>query len=120
MTTGTGHQMADDTTDEFDVVVLCGAMQFYDNLLIRARELTEQGQIVLFPFYVENPSKDWHDTLDAMHQARIMLADYMEVVTDENGYIGDGVKAELKFASENGLPIFYVTFAKENANVIQD
>lgn len=96
------------------IVCLCGSTRFMAEMAEANRVLTAGGQIVLAPGCdLKEPHPLW-DTdrkraalkpqLDALHRAKIALADEVVVVTDQSRYIGDSTRAEIRYAEQLGKP----------------
>lgn len=97
------------------VVCLCGSTRFMAEMAEANLELTAAGCIVLAPgCNLKQPHPLW-DTdakltalksrLDALHRAKIDLADEVVVVSDHTGYVGDSTRAEIAYAEQLGKPV---------------
>ena len=94
------------------VVVICGSTRFMQEMADADRELTWEGFIVVKPGCdMKTPDPLWADPaqaevgkvrLDALHRAKIRLADEVLVVGD---YIGDSTRAEIAYARQLGKPV---------------
>ena len=108
----------------YPVVCICGSMRFYEWMLKVAERYTLTGHLVMLPLVrkdaamtdsekhyqhlVEQSLPDGvnlHIFLDAMHRAKIDLADEVIVCTDAGGYFGDSTRAEIAYATECGITI---------------
>lgn len=96
------------------IVVICGSTRFMDEMTAADEALTWAGNIVVKPgCNMKKPSPLWADEteaeagkqrLDALHRAKIRLADEVLIVGD---YIGDSTRAEIRYAASLGKPIRY-------------
>lgn len=97
------------------IVCLCGSTRFMEQMTEANRELTATGRIVLAPgCNLKDPHPLW-DTdvklaalkpmLDALHRAKIDLADEVIIVTDQTGYVGDSTRAEITYAEQQSTPV---------------
>jgi len=94
------------------VVVICGSTRFMDAMADADRRLTWEGFIVVRPGCdMKQPHPLWADPakaeagkarLDALHRAKIRLADEVLVVGD---YVGDSTRAEIAYARSLGKPV---------------
>ncbi|MEU7157329.1 hypothetical protein [Streptomyces chrestomyceticus] len=91
------------------VVVLCGSTRFWERMADAAWSETLRGRIVVRPDVdMKRPRQGYADAvavktdLDALHRAKIRLADEVLVVGD---YIGDSTRAEIAYARELGRPV---------------
>ncbi|GCD45719.1 hypothetical protein GKJPGBOP_05457 [Streptomyces paromomycinus] len=91
------------------VVVLCGSTRFWERMAAAAWSETLRGRIVVRPDVdMKRPRQGYADAvavktdLDALHRAKIRLADEVLVVGD---YIGDSTRAEIAYARELGMPV---------------
>lgn len=91
------------------VVCICGSMQFFEQMLDTAEKYTKTGHIVLMPYAVEEPG-DQKIMLDAMHRAKIDLAEVVVVVTNFQHYIGESTKAEIQYAVEKTIGIRFAKY----------
>lgn len=93
------------------VVVICGSTRFRAEMTAANRDLTLAGRIVLGPGvfgHDGDPVTDEQKTaLDALHLAKIRLADQVYVV-NPGGYIGDSTSREIAYALEHGKPVHYL------------
>lgn len=96
------------------IVVICGSTRFMDAMTDADRELTFAGHIVVKPGCdMKQPHPLWADPLvaerakkelDALHRAKIRLADSVLVVGD---YIGDSTRSEIAYARSLGKPVTF-------------
>ena len=94
------------------VVVICGSTRFMQEMADADRELTWEGYIVVKPGCdMKTPHPLWADPikaevgkvrLDALHRAKIRLADEVLVVGD---YVGSSTIAEIAYARSLGKPV---------------
>ncbi len=94
------------------IVVICGSTRFMAEMADCDRLLTAAGKIVVKPgCNMKEPHPLWADSveaealkvrLDALHRAKIRLADDVLVVGD---YIGDSTRAEIAYARSLGKPV---------------
>jgi len=107
---------------EFPVLTLCGSMRFFEAMLAIARDLTEQGNIVLAPF-VKAETPALKTMLDTMHLAKIAMSDAIYVV-NINGYVGESTRQEIAYALAQGKMVLYhenqtSCYVKENGKPCQ-
>lgn len=94
------------------VVTLCGSTRFQQAFRETAMALAEKG-IVSMGLTVSPPvptvqlDKDFKETLDLLHMAKIVHSDAV-VVLNVCGYIGDSTLRELSFAERIDRPVFYL------------
>ncbi|OSY52264.1 hypothetical protein CP974_05370 [Streptomyces fradiae ATCC 10745 = DSM 40063] len=94
------------------IVVICGSTRFMAEMAEADLRETEAGRIVVKPGCdMKSPHELWSDPaeaeelkarLDALHRAKIRLADEVLVVGD---YIGDSTRAEIAYARSLGRPV---------------
>ncbi|MEU2783968.1 hypothetical protein [Streptomyces sp. NPDC007110] len=94
------------------IVVICGSTRFMAEMGEADVRETEAGRIVVKPGCdLKSPNPLWSDPdqaqalklrLDALHRAKIRLADEVLVVGD---YIGDSTRAEIAYARSLGKPV---------------
>jgi hypothetical protein len=97
------------------VVCLCGSTRFMTEMAQANLELTAAGRIVLGPGCdLKQPHPLWDtDTklqalkprLDALHRAKIDLADEVVIVSDHTGYVGTSTQDEIAYAEQLGKPV---------------
>lgn len=96
------------TSSRPPIVVLCGSTRYRDQFTTANRELTLAGYIVLAPGVFAHHGDHITDTqkteLDALHRAKIDLADQVVVITPR-GYVGDSTRAEIDYATATGTPV---------------
>lgn len=98
------------------IVCLCGSTRFMTEMAEENLRQTAAGRIVLAPGCdMKRPHPLWADpvdaeilkvALDALHKAKIRLADEIVVVAP-NGYVGDSTRAEIAYAKQLGKPVIY-------------
>jgi len=98
------------------IVCLCGSTRFRDQFAAVNRELTLAGQIVIAPGVFVHaddvPISDQEKaSLDALHLAKIDLADEVFVV-NVDGYIGSSTANEITYATGRGTPVRYLVDLK--------
>ncbi|MEU5464465.1 hypothetical protein ACH4KU_03460 [Streptomyces althioticus] len=94
------------------IVAVCGSTRFMAEMAEADLRETAAGRIVVKPGCdLKSPHKLWADPgdaealkvrLDALHRAKIRLADEVLVVGD---YIGDSTRAEIAYARSLGRPV---------------
>jgi hypothetical protein len=94
-----------------EIVCLCGSTRFRREFDAINRELTLAGYIVLAPGvfgHAEGVVIGPQDkaALDALHLAKIDLADKV-VVVNPSGYVGESTTAEIAYATGRDKPITY-------------
>ncbi|MFF0277510.1 hypothetical protein [Streptomyces sp. NPDC004330] len=92
-----------------EIVVICGSTRFMAEMADADRELTFAGHVVVKPGCdMKTPHPLWDDPevaergkqrLDALHRAKIRLADRVLVVGD---YIGNSTRSEIAYARSLG------------------
>ncbi len=97
------------------VVCLCGSTSFMAEMAEANLEFTASGCIVLAPGCdLKQPHPLWDNDiklaelksrLDALHRAKIDLADEVVVVSDHTGYVGASTQAEIVYAEKLGKPV---------------
>ncbi|WP_051392867.1 hypothetical protein [Glycomyces arizonensis] len=98
--------------DRPPITVICGSTRFMEAMADADRALTWRGRIVVKPGCdMKAPHPLWADPaeadagkarLDALHRAKIRLADDVLVV---GPYIGDSTRAEIVYARSLGKPV---------------
>ncbi|MFJ3089039.1 hypothetical protein [Streptomyces sp. NPDC086838] len=96
------------------IVVICGSTRFMAAMAEENLRETAAGHIVVAPgCNMKQPHSLWATEelaeplkarLDALHRAKIRLADEVLVVGD---YIGDSTRAEIRYATSLGKPVRY-------------
>ncbi|MET8893997.1 hypothetical protein [Streptomyces albogriseolus] len=94
------------------IVAICGSTRFMTEMAEADLRETEDGRIVVKPGCdLKSPHALWADPaeaeelkvqLDALHRAKIRLADEVLVVGD---YIGDSTRAEIAYARSLDKPV---------------
>ncbi len=94
------------------IVVICGSTRFMAEMNEADLRETEAGRVVVKPGCdLKSPHELWSDPveaealkgrLDALHRAKIRLADEVLVV---GGHIGDSTRAEIAYARSLGRPV---------------
>ncbi|MGE9693255.1 hypothetical protein [Streptomyces sp. NRRL F-5630] len=94
------------------IVAICGSTRFMTEMNEADLRETAAGRIVVKPGCdMKSPHALWSDPveaealkarLDALHRAKIRLADEVLVVGD---YIGDSTRAEIAYARSLGKPV---------------
>lgn len=97
------------------VVCLCGSTTFMAEMAEANLQLTASGCIVLAPGCdLKQPHPLWDNDikltelksrLDALHRAKIDLADEVVIVSDHTGYVGASTQAEIAYAEQLGKPV---------------
>lgn len=97
------------------VVCLCGSTSFMAEMAEANLQLTASGCIVLAPGCdLKQPHPLWDNDiklaelksrLDALHRAKIDLADEVVIVSDHTGYVGASTQAEIAYAEQLGKPV---------------
>lgn len=88
------------------IVVICGSMRFFAQMLEVAADETAKGHIVLAPFSVvapEDRGSEFKAMLDELHRRKIDMADRVVIVTDQDGYVGTSTRAEMVYAAQQGM-----------------
>lgn len=96
------------------IVVICGSTRFMADMAEENLRETAAGHVVLAPgCNMKEPHRLWATEelaeplkvrLDALHRAKIRLADEVLIVGD---YIGDSTRAEIRYAASLGKPVRY-------------
>lgn len=96
------------------IVVICGSTRFMDAMADADRRLSWEGFIVVRPGCdMKTPHPLWENPaeaeagkqrLDALHRAKIRLADEVLVVGD---YVGESTIAEITYARSLGKPVSF-------------
>lgn len=93
--------------DQPKIVCICGSTRFVNEMRAANRDLTFAGVIVLAPSEAgEAVTDDQKTALDALHQRKIDLADYVLVV-NPGGYIGESTSREIAYARATGKPVSF-------------
>ena len=98
---------AEEEANRYKVITLCGSHKFRGMFNRIKRELTMQGYIVIDPYIFDQDiehDKQFveqnEDMLIAAHEKRILMSDGIYVI-NQDGYIGDNVEREIKFAIDH-------------------
>jgi|SRR5690242_17552940 len=96
------------------IVVICGSTRFMADMQEANLRETAAGHIVVAPgvnmkqphalWATEEQAEPLKARLDALHRAKIRLADEVLIV---GNYIGDSTRAEIRYAASLGMPIRY-------------
>jgi len=101
------------------IVCLCGSTRFGEAFDKANLALTLEGKIVLSIGYHKESDNTLFDkepetrqldirlNLNALHVAKIILADYVYVI-NVDGYIGEGTRNEIRIAKALGKPVEYL------------
>lgn len=95
-------------------VTLCGSTKFFVECMELNKRLTFQGWIVLmcgswghsYHKYVESTNTNY-SKVKKLHFIKMLNSQAIVVVSDKSGYIGASTKAEIAFAKNENIPIFY-------------
>ena len=93
------------------VITLCGSTKFKEEFLSVARQLGEQGDLVIsvttFTHADDIPtSSETKAMLDAIHMQKIMMSSGIYVV-NKGGYIGESTMREIAFAGVMDKTIYF-------------
>jgi hypothetical protein len=96
--------------ESFPVVTICGSMRYFTRMIEVAGQLTRDQAIVLMPFvgdYVggKDPDDVKH-MLDEMHRVKIDMSEAIYVIGE---HIGESTQSEIRYATETGKTICYIT-----------
>lgn len=96
------------------VITLCGSTRFYFEAIEANRILTSLNWVVLSCGVWEHSVHKYapkieHDIskIKKLHFIKIMMSNAIVVITDNAGYTGKSTIAEIKFANEYKVPVFY-------------
>lgn len=99
---------AEEESNRYKVITLCGSHKFKDMFSIIKRQLTMQGYIVIDPYVFDQEEerdsqfvRDNEYMLITAHEKRILMSDGIYVINPD-GYTGEHVEHEIKFAIEHG------------------
>lgn len=97
-------------------VTICGSTKFFHQYLEAQRRITFMGNLFYtvgsfghsynkysHPVYEVIPE---YETVKKLHFLKISKSNCLLMVSDESMYIGESVKAEIKFAESLSLPVF--------------
>jgi len=97
------------------IVVICGSTRFREAMTVANRMLTLAGHIVLAPGVFAHDGDQIDDKtkaeLDALHLRKIDLADWVLVVNNPTGYVGESTAREIAYAESRGKAIVHTAFA---------
>jgi hypothetical protein len=108
------------------IVTLCGSTRFAAAFREANLRRTLAGEIVLSigcdtktdedlaaaaEFGEDPEATKWN--LDQLHRRKIDISDYVLVVSDETGYIGESTRGEIRYAVEYGKPVKFAVPAAE-------
>ncbi len=97
----------------YKVVTLCGSTRFKEQFLETQKRLTLEGCIIISVglFGHSGDEEVWKpgtkEMLDAMHLAKIEMADEIFVI-NVGGYIGESTKREIAYAVKTGKKVNYL------------
>lgn len=96
----------------FKVITLCGSTKFKQQFEEVNARLTMEGNIVISVGVFSHANKveltnRQKEQLDKIHKQKIDMSDEIFVV-NVGGYIGDGLKDEIKYAKLHGIPVKYL------------
>ncbi len=100
--------------NKYNIITLCGSMNFEEEFIKMQEKLTLQGNIVFTPNFCIKKDKITLDTkkmLDEIHKQKIDMSNEIYVINC-GGYIGESTKSEIEYAKANGKKISYL----ENIN----
>ena len=102
----------------YPIVTLCGSTRFREHFEAEQRRLTLAGCIVIsvglfghlegLDFGTDDEPSETKVMLDAMHKAKIRMADSIRVI-DVDGYIGISTRSEIDYAESLGKPVTYLS-----------
>ncbi|GAB2456017.1 hypothetical protein [Xylanimonas ulmi] len=91
-----------------EIVCLCGSTRFAEEFRAVNLALTLAGVIVVAPGVFAHAGDQVTDeqksALDALHLAKIDLADRV-VVVNPGGYLGESTRREIRYARQAGKPV---------------
>ncbi|MET8704197.1 hypothetical protein ABZW10_35905 [Kitasatospora sp. NPDC004723] len=98
-------------------VTICGSTRFWRHMAEAALQETAAGRMVLAPgidMRQQHPlwaapadAEKLKARLDALHLAKISIADEVLVVTDDQLYLGESTRREILFAEALDIPVCY-------------
>lgn len=103
------------------LLTVCGSMRFYDEMLTASAYLTRLDYLVLMPFVRSSRTElatgpqIGTTALREQHRERIRISESICVVTDVDGYYGEGTAEEIEYAQQLGREILYIQVAAPNA-----
>ena len=105
---------------KYPVITLCGSTRFKDQFMEAQKKLTLEGNIVISVglFGHSGDQEVWEnmdegtltktkEMLDAMHKAKIDMADSIYVI-NVGGYVGSSTKSEIEYAIAHGKGVRYL------------
>lgn len=102
----------------FPIITLCGSTKFKEEFLLKQKELTLKGWIVLTVglFGHSGDVEVWNDNtkiyLDELHKAKIEMSSAIYVI-NKDGYIGESTQSEIEWAQQLGKKIYYLEEKKD-------
>lgn len=93
------------------IITMCGSLKYEKLLREETERLTLEGYNVISVIY-ETRDRDSYDDKDIemfvnMHHQKIDLADAIYVI-NPNGYIGNGTKSDIEYATSLNKEIMYL------------
>ncbi len=117
---GKGRRRRTDLQGKYPVITLCGSTRFKDQFMEAQKKLTLEGNIVISVglFGHSGDQEVWEnmdegtltktkEMLDAMHKAKIDMADSIFVI-NVGGYVGSSTKSEIEYAKAHGKEVRYL------------
>ena len=96
------------------VVTLCGSVRFWNKIQEMSERLELENKyavIGIIPHVMDRDLTEYEkDILGELHRIKIDLSDAIFVV-NVDGYIGESVKKEIKYAKQKGKEIIYLESA---------
>ena len=105
---------------KYPVITLCGSTRFKEQFMEAQKKLTLEGNIVISVglFGHSGDQEVWEnmdegtltktkEMLDAMHKAKIDMADSIYVI-NVDGYIGESTRSEIAYAKKHGKEVKYL------------
>lgn len=113
--------------NHYRIITLCGSTKFKDAFMREQKRLTLDGNIVISVglFGHSGDEEAWScngetkNMLDDMHKRKIDMSDGIFVI-NENGYIGESTKAEIRYALEHGKTIEFLEPIPADKGIIYD
>ena len=101
-----------DTVNKYNIITLCGSINFKDEFLKVQEKLTLDGNIVFTPNFFNSIKKeeinlDTKKMLDEMHKQKIDMSNEIYVI-NLGGYIGESTKSEIEYAKMKGKKVNYL------------
>jgi hypothetical protein len=98
---------------EYKIVCICGSSKFKDEIIRVRKKFTENGFIVLSPEVFmhagDEVSEQHKEKLDALHFAKIEMADFVYIVDADgisDSYVGESTTRETYFAQNLNKQVF--------------